>query len=89
MARTRGSHLDGNVLAGPLADLFGRDMTLATGRCTGCGDVTTLARALVYPDAPGLTVRCCTCNGVLFTVVQADGRTWLDLRGLTGLQPPR
>ena len=94
-------HLDGNVLAGPLTELFGRDMTLATGRCSGCGNVTVLARALVYPDAPGFTVRCCICSDVLFTLVQGDAgdagdegdagdqRMWLDLRGLTGLQPPR
>ena len=88
-------HLDGNVLAGPLTELFGRDMTLATGRCSGCGDVTVLATALVYPDAPGFTVRCRICRDVLFTLVQADEgdagdqRMWLDLRGLTGLQPPR
>ena len=91
-------HLDGNVLAGPLTELFGRDMTLATGRCSGCGDVSVLAKALVYPDAPGFTVRCCNCSDVLFTLVQGDEgnegaeagqQLWLDLRGLTGLQPPR
>ena len=82
-------HLDGNVLAGPLVELFGRDMTTATGRCSSCGDVSVLARALVYPDAPGFTVRCRICADVLFTLVQGDGKLWLDLRGLTGLQPPR
>ena len=81
-------HLDGNVVAGPLMELFGRDMTMATGRCSGCGDVTILARALVYLDAPGLTARCCVCGDPLFTLVQGDGRIRLDLRGLTGLQPP-
>ncbi len=51
-------HLDGNVLAGPLSELFRQDMTIALGTCAGCGDVAALAQAMVYDLAPGWTVRC-------------------------------
>ncbi|MDQ1572918.1 MAG: hypothetical protein QOH44_477, partial [Actinomycetota bacterium] len=42
------SHLDGNAIAGPLSEIFGADMTMASGRCGGCGDVSPLAMAMVY-----------------------------------------
>ena len=64
-------HLDGNVLAGPLLELFREDMTAATARCDGCGDVSVLATAMVYDAAPGWCVRCHVCNDVLMTFVQA------------------
>ena len=31
-------HVDGNVLAGPLSDVFSVDMTTATGTCASCAD---------------------------------------------------
>lgn len=80
------THLDGNVLAGPLSELFRDDMTTATGRCAACGDVSVLAEALVYDAAPGWCARCHACGEVLFTLVRAGGRLRLDLRGVTALE---
>ena len=79
-------HLDGNVLAGPLSELFRDDMTTATGRCAHCGDVSVLAEALVYDAAPGWCVRCHACGDVLMTLVWADDRLRIDLRGVTALE---
>jgi hypothetical protein len=79
-------HLDGNVLAGPLSELFRDDMTTATGRCANCGDVSVLAQALVYDAAPGWCVRCHTCGGVLMVLVWAGDRLRIDMRGVSALE---
>lgn len=78
--------LDGNQLAGPLGALFAVDVTRAVGRCDGCGQVGLLAETRVYVQAPGLVARCTGCEGVVLRLVQADGRSWLDLRGLSYLE---
>ena len=79
-------HLDGNVLAGPLSELFRDDMTTATGRCAHCGDVSVLAEAIVYDAAPGWAVRCHVCGDVLMTLVRVGERLRIDLRGITALE---
>lgn len=80
------ARLDGNALAGPLSDVFGRDMTAVVGRCRNCGDASELARTRVYPDAPGIVVRCPGCTEVLFTLVRARGRTLIGFGTIAGLQ---
>jgi hypothetical protein len=81
-------HLDGNVLAGPLAELFAFDATMASTRCGGCGAVSILATAMVYLDAMGTVARCADCETVLLTVVTQQGRTWITTPGLTALEVP-
>ncbi len=78
--------LDGNMLAGPLGDLFSVDVSAAVGQCASCGMFAPLAADRVYPDAPGLVVRCVTCDAVLLRLVRAGQRAWLDLRGIRSLQ---
>jgi len=80
------THLDGNVLAGPLSELFRDDMTTATGRCAHCGDVSVLAEAVVWDAAPGWCVRCHVCGDVLMTLVRTGERLRVDLRGVTALE---
>ena len=82
------SHVDGNALAGPLSELFRFDLTTTTGECRHCGDVTVLARAMVYPDPNGWVMRCCSCDGMLLAIVRTEKRTWLDLSGISGLRIP-
>ena len=81
-------HVDGNALAGPLSELFRFDLTTTSGECRHCGDVTVLARAMVYLDPNGYVMRCSSCDDVLLTVVTGPKRTWLDLSGISGLQIP-
>ena len=83
---TEPTYLDGNAMAGMLAEVFTMDITVAEGQCNGCGLVGVLAQARVYVDAPGTVVRCAGCDDVLMRVVTSPDRTWLDLRGLTYLQ---
>jgi len=78
--------LDGNAAAGPLADLFAIDVTAARGRCNGCGAVAAIAAAHLYPNAPGLVLRCSSCNAVLMRLVERDDTICLDLRGLSYLE---
>ena len=82
-------HVDGNALAGPLAEFFTFDVTMATGRCNGCGTVSELARAMVYRSGAGTVVRCASCDHVLATLVEADDRAWIGFSGLSAIEVRR
>lgn len=79
-------HLDGNVAAGELGDVFALDVTTAVGQCAGCGRRGPMSDTRVYAGGPGLVLRCVGCDAVLLRVVSAGGRRWLDLRGIAVLQ---
>ncbi|MBO9577698.1 MAG: hypothetical protein J7480_02870 [Microbacteriaceae bacterium] len=83
--------LDGNALAGELADVLGRDLTATDGRCAGCGHVAALADTILLASAMGRVLRCRGCLGVLVVVVTgADGISRLAtiaVREWTGLPP--
>ena len=64
--------LDGNAIAGLLQDVFGHDMTTATGVCAHCGNEGLLAECRVYVRAPGVVVRCRTCGAVLAVFVERN-----------------
>jgi len=82
-------HVDGNAIAGPLADFFSFDVTTATGRCRACGTVAELARAMVYVSGAGTVVRCATCDHVLAVLVDAGDRAWIDFGGVTAIEVRR
>jgi hypothetical protein len=77
--------LDGNAIGGVLAEIFGTEMTVAVGVCGTCGTTGPVAELHVYMRAPGIVVRCSTCESVLVKIVQSGRRTWLDLSGLRTL----
>ena len=79
---------DGNVLAGPMREIFAVDVTAATGRCVGCGRVGPIATLRVYRHAPGLVARCPACDGVVLRLVRGPRTAWLDLRGTVSLEIP-
>jgi Family of unknown function (DUF6510) len=78
--------LDGNAIGGVLGEIFGREMTVAVGVCGSCGATGPVAELHVYMRAPGIVVRCPSCESVLLKIVQSERRTWLDLSGLRGVQ---
>lgn len=82
-------HVDGNALAGQLAEFFSFDATTATARCNGCGAVGELARAMVYRSDAGTVVRCSTCDHVLATLVESVDRAWIGLSGISAIEVPR
>jgi ribosomal protein S27E len=82
-------HVDGNAIAGPLADFFSFDVTTATARCNGCGTVAELARAMVYTSPAGTVVRCGTCDSVLATLVESGDRAWIGFSGISAIEVQR
>ena len=64
--------LDGNAIGGVLAEIFGTEMTVAVGVCGSCGATGPVAELHVYMRAPGIVVRCSTCESVLLKIVQSD-----------------
>ena len=83
------THVDGNALAGPLADLFTFDATTASARCLGCGATSMLATAMVHMDAMGTVVRCGSCECVLATLVESEDRVWISLLGVSAIEVRR
>jgi hypothetical protein len=79
--------LDGNAIAGTLMAVFGREMTTETGTCIKCGTRSMLAEFGVYLRAPGVVVRCQTCDGVVMVLVEVREIMCVDLRGLAALEP--
>ena len=59
--------LDGNAIGGLLMEVFGTEMTTATGTCATCGTVSQVAELAVYQPGLGTVVRCrsgcCTPRG--------------------------
>ncbi|MER5385978.1 DUF6510 family protein [Streptomyces sp. NPDC002688] len=82
------AYQDGNVLAGPLSEVFAVDVTAAVSSCTGCGSSGPLARLRVYGKAPGLVARCPDCAQVVLRLVRGPDAAWLDLRGTVCLRIP-
>jgi hypothetical protein len=78
--------LDGNAIGGLLHEVFGTEMTDATGTCANCGATGPVARAVVYLDAPGTVVRCRTCSNVLMVFARIHERCCVDLGGLAALE---
>jgi hypothetical protein len=74
-------YFDGNVLAGPLREVFAVDLTAAVHRCSDCGRREEVATLRVYLDAPGLVARCPGCDAVTLRFVRGPDRAWLDVRG--------
>jgi hypothetical protein len=78
--------LDGNAIAGQLVEVFGAEMTMASGVCASCGTSGFVGELEVYLEAPGTVVRCRGCSAVLMVLVTARGITCVDLRGLARLE---
>lgn len=78
--------IDGNVLAGALAEVFAAEMTSVTATCAGCGATDRLAESDAFVGGPGMVLRCRYCRAVLGRIVRARESVWLDLRGVTAMQ---
>lgn len=79
--------LDGNAIGGLLHEVFGMEMTAATGKCANCGLMAPVAEAVVYLQAPGTVVRCRRCNAVLMVFLRRADVNCVDLSGLAALEP--
>lgn len=79
--------LDGNAVAGQLYEIFGVEMTTATGTCAACGATALVGAVHVYRSA-GVVLRCPTCGNVLAKIVTREAQVCIDLRGLRSLSLP-
>ena len=73
--------VDGNALAGDLAEVLGVDATSARLRCSGCGTTGLLAVTRVHRTAMGSVARCRACDTVLVTVVDTRASLWVGMPG--------
>jgi hypothetical protein len=80
--------LDGNAIAGDMANIFGVDLTMARATCAHCGATSFLAESVVYMRGPGDVARCRTCAAVLMVLVTIHGVTCVDLQGMAQLELP-
>jgi hypothetical protein len=80
--------LDGNAIGGELMEIFGVEMTVATGVCASCGAAGVVAELHVYAQAPGTVIRCAACEQVVMCIVRGGGRLWLNLSGIRSLTFP-
>jgi hypothetical protein len=78
--------LDGNAAGGVLHTIFPFDMTLAQTTCVGCGTTNAIGALAAYMHGMGTVLRCPSCDNVLLRVAHANGRYWLDMRGVRALQ---
>ena len=80
--------LDGNATAGDLADIFAFDTTTAITTCATCRHAHPVAALRAYLRAPGMVLRCASCDAVQIRFVRSPARAWLDLRGIDLLEIP-
>lgn len=80
--------LDGNAVAGTLAEIYGDDMTTVLAECASCGQVDPIGGLIAYVHAPGIVLRCTACSTVMIRIVQTTKRTLVDVRGKRIPAPP-
>jgi hypothetical protein len=78
--------LDGNAVAGMLAEVFRFDMTVEWCGCAACGARHQLGALMAYAHGMGAVLCCPGCGQALLRVARGGGRWWLDARGMGWLQ---
>ncbi len=78
--------LDGNALAGTLYDIFGAEMTTTPAQCASCGDIAEMGALLAFTHAPGMVLRCPSCESIVLRIVQTPEAIYLDARGASYLR---
>ena len=86
-------HLDGNGLAGLLAELATEDMTSVARTCASCGKRSMVGEHRAYRSA-GVVLRCPACDDGAICIGILDDRLvvhWsgtFEIRRTTGAAPP-
>ncbi|MFE7844797.1 DUF6510 family protein [Microbacterium sp. NPDC057407] len=80
--------VDGNALAGVMADVVDGDITLLIATCAGCGEAAPLAEAVVEIDETAAIVRCRSCTHTLMTVLADPGGVRMVFGALRELRRP-
>jgi hypothetical protein len=74
--------VDGNAVAGELAQIFGRDLTMAVTRCGGCGADSRVGALMAFVRGPGVVLRCPVCGAITVRIVETPTEYYLDARGV-------
>jgi hypothetical protein len=80
VAEERALWLDGNGVAGLLAEAFGTEMTVAARGCGTCGESAMLGAHRAYLGA-GVVLRCPACGDVALCIVSAAAAHTVQVRG--------
>lgn len=81
--------LDANAMAGLLYEIFGVEMTASPIECATCGNEGEIGELLAFVQAPGIILRCSTCENVVLRIVQTPDEIILDARGAVYLRLAR
>jgi hypothetical protein len=73
-------HIDGNGVAGLLAEIGAADMTSAMRTCQSCGDRQPVAAHRAYRSA-GVVLRCPSCEDVAVLIGMQERRLVVQWRG--------
>jgi Family of unknown function (DUF6510) len=74
-------HIDGNGIAGLLAEIAGADMTQVLRTCQSCGDRRAVGEHRAYRSA-GVVLRCPSCTDVAVVVGMQETRLVVEWRGV-------
>jgi hypothetical protein len=80
--------LDGNGVAGLLAEAFGADVTAMPRGCGSCHTVSTVGQHRAYLAA-GVVLRCPACGDLAARIVSLPDRHVVQLRGTWRFELPR
>jgi len=80
--------LDGNALAGLLAEVFGAEMTAVRRGCASCGQVNAVGAHRAYQGA-GAVLRCPACSDVALRIAVLPDRHVVSMSGTWTLDVPR
>jgi hypothetical protein len=80
--------LDGNGIAGLLAEVFGTETTTAQRSCQSCGTRSAIGAHRAYRGA-GAVLRCPACGDVALRIAVLEDRHVVALSGTWTLQLPR
>lgn len=78
--------VDGNAVAGALSEVFVHDMTSARIACASCGQIEPMGAEHAYVRGPGIVLRCCHCEDVLFVLTRGGGKYVLGFQGSSWLE---
>jgi len=84
---TPATWLDGNAIAGLLAELFGAEMTAVDRGCGACGVHSAVGAHRLYVGA-GAVLRCPACGDVALRIATLPDRHIVQLRGSWVLDVP-
>ena len=74
-------HIDGNGVAGLLAEIGGAEMTEVLRACPACADCRPVGEHLAFRSA-GVVLRCAKCADVAVVVGVLETRLVVEWRGI-------